>query len=215
MTATPRSRSAATTSCSRRRLGERQARGRLVHDEQRGRRARAPSRSRRAAAARSTARPAACPARRRGRADRGTAARSRASSRRSISRSAPQRVGSRPSRTLPATSRLSSRFSSWWMNAIPSAVAVWTSRIDDAARRRSAPRRRRAARSPPTIFISVDLPAPFSPSSATTSPACTSRLTPRSACTPGNRLWMPRSWRSGAAAIGAALSGRGAARASS
>ena len=32
---------------------------------------------------------------------------------------APSAVGSRPSRTLPATSRLSRRFSSWWMNAMP------------------------------------------------------------------------------------------------
>ena len=56
------------------------------------------------------------------------------------------------------------------------------------ARRRSAPRPTSGCSMPPTIFISVDLPAPFSPSSATTSPACTSRFTPRSACTPGKRL---------------------------
>src|ERR1043165_5951663 len=41
---------------------------------------------------------------------------------------------------------------------------------------------------PPRIFISVDLPAPFSPMSATISPAPTLKLTLSSATTPGNRL---------------------------
>src|SRR5580704_2452612 len=39
---------------------------------------------------------------------------------------------------------------------------------------------------PARIFISVDLPAPFSPTSACTSPAATSKDTPSSARTPGN-----------------------------
>src|SRR6187402_3212316 len=39
--------------------------------------------------------------------------------------------------------------------------------------------------------MSVDFPAPFSPSSAWTSPGSTSRFTPRSACTPPNRLVTP------------------------
>src|SRR5262249_9735594 len=38
---------------------------------------------------------------------------------------------------------------------------------------------------PPTIFINVDLPAPFSPSSAQTSPARSVKSTPSSARTPG------------------------------
>ena len=38
------------------------------------------------------------------------------------------------------------------------------------------------------ILISVDLPAPFSPTRAWTSPACRSNETPRSACTPANDL---------------------------
>ena len=53
-----------------------------------------------------------------------------------------------------------------------------------AVDRRSRPRRRRTA--PARIFISVDLPAPFSPTSACTSPAPTSNETPSSARTPGN-----------------------------
>ena len=43
----------------------------------------------------------------------------------------------------------------------------------DRARRRPASSPASGCSTPPTIFISVDLPAPFSPSSATTSPACT------------------------------------------
>src|SRR5580765_1626350 len=45
------------------------------------------------------------------------------------------------------------------------------------------------------MFISVDLPAPFSPSSAWTSPALRSKSTWSLATTPGNRLVMPRSSR--------------------
>src|SRR3954468_399161 len=41
------------------------------------------------------------------------------------------------------------------------------------------------------IFASVDLPAPFSPTSACTSPAASSRSTPRSARTPANALTTP------------------------
>src|SRR5262249_53797291 len=45
---------------------------------------------------------------------------------------------------------------------------------------------------PPRIFISVDLPAPFSPTSATTSAGRASSETLLSATTPGNRLLIPR-----------------------
>src|SRR5580765_858347 len=47
------------------------------------------------------------------------------------------------------------------------------------------------------MFISVDLPAPFSPRSACTSPAATSRSTWSLASTPGKRLVIPRSSRTG------------------
>ena len=46
--------------------------------------------------------------------------------------------------------------------------------------------------------MSVDLPAPFSPTSASTSPWRSSRRTSSSACTPGNPLLTPSSSRSGA-----------------
>src|SRR5438445_319757 len=44
---------------------------------------------------------------------------------------------------------------------------------------------------PERIFMSVDLPAPFSPSSRCTSPRRTVRSTLSSATTPGNRLEIP------------------------
>src|SRR4051812_8893189 len=44
-------------------------------------------------------------------------------------------------------------------------------------------------------LISVDLPAPLSPASATTSPACTARPTSRNASTPPNRIEAPRTCR--------------------
>src|SRR5687767_2996234 len=48
------------------------------------------------------------------------------------------------------------------------------------------------------MFISVVLPAPFSPSSPRTSPACRVRSTERLACTAPKRLSMPRNSSSGA-----------------
>jgi hypothetical protein len=47
--------------------------------------------------------------------------------------------------------------------------------------------------SPKRMFMSVVLPAPFSPSSAWTSPLFTVRSTPSTATTPGHPLVMPRS----------------------
>src|SRR5436309_82444 len=44
---------------------------------------------------------------------------------------------------------------------------------------------------PLSTFISVDLPAPFSPTRAWTSPRRSTRLTPRSACVGPKCLWMP------------------------
>ena len=58
---------------------------------------------------------------------------------------------------------------------------------------------------PARIFISVDLPAPFSPTSACTSPAITSNETPSSARTPGNVLTMSRIASNGAIAAAASL----------
>src|SRR3954469_19113936 len=57
------------------------------------------------------------------------------------------------------------------------------------------------------MFESVDLPAPFSPSSACTSPSAASKSTASLATTPGNRFVIPRS--STAALMGARGQGKG------
>ena len=69
-------------------------------------------------------------------------------------------------------------------------------RVVRARRARPSRRRRRscrcpAAAAPDRIFSSVDLPAPFSPSSAWISPGATSKSTSSSASTPGKRLLIP------------------------
>src|SRR5437763_10570445 len=57
------------------------------------------------------------------------------------------------------------------------------------------------------MFISVDLPAPFSPSSACTSPSRRSKSTWSFASTPGNRFVMPRNSRTDVSVGAAATSG--------
>src|SRR4051812_31684609 len=54
---------------------------------------------------------------------------------------------------------------------------------------------------PDMTFTSVDLPAPLSPTRATTSPAWTEKSTPDSACTAPKRFEMPRSSRTGVVSV--------------
>ena len=61
---------------------------------------------------------------------------------------------------------------SWWMKAMPAGGAM---RRIERRRRSSDHRPPSGAWTPASILISVDLPAPFSPSSATISPAPTSK----------------------------------------
>src|SRR5918996_5554170 len=68
---------------------------------------------------------------------------------------------------------------------VGSTSGVPSSRISPASREHA----------PLRIFISVDLPAPFSPRSTCTSPRRSSKLTWSLASTPGNRLVIPRSSR--------------------
>src|SRR5271155_4897892 len=56
-------------------------------------------------------------------------------------------------------------------------------------------------KTPETALIRVDLPAPLSPAKATTSPGCTSRETPASACTPPKCLVALRTVRIGARSL--------------
>ncbi len=82
---------------------------------------------------------------------------------------------------LSRTLRLGARLSSWWMIAMPrraaSTVLRSTSRFAVELERRP----RSAISTPLRIFISVDLPAPFSPNSTVTAPRRTSKSTPLSA----------------------------------
>src|SRR5688500_4608530 len=85
------------------------------------------------------------------------------------------------------------------MNSIPSALASRGDRISAGwPLIFTVPASREIA--PPRIFISVDLPAPFSPINATISPAPTVIRTSSSATTPGNRLLIPSISRIGASA---------------
>src|SRR6516165_8227590 len=57
------------------------------------------------------------------------------------------------------------------------------------------------------MFMSVDFPAPFSPSSACASPRASSKLTRSFARTPGNRFVIPRISRTGASLMRGRLYG--------
>ena len=103
---------------------------------------------------------------------------------RSTSRSGPPVSGSRPMKTLAAASRLSNRLSSWCTKAMPAAIAPGTV-IAASARPSMRITPVEGLTTPPSTFISVDLPAPFSPTRPITSPGATERLTPSSATTPG------------------------------
>src|SRR5664280_2054439 len=77
----------------------------------------------------------------------------------------------------------------------------------------SVPRMKKAPSSqsctPAMALISVDLPAPLSPTSATTSPASTSKSTPVRASRGPNRLLTPLSARRGEASVVAVTAGTG------
>src|SRR5688572_12096040 len=81
--------------------------------------------------------------------------------------------------------------------------AAWASAGDakdtGAPSRNIAPSSRRYA--PVMILISVDLPAPFSPTRACTSPGSSSSPTPSSAVTPAKRLTIPSMRRTGGIAV--------------
>ena len=73
--------------------------------------------------------------------------------------------GSRPRNTLPATSSVSMTSSSWWMMPMPRrAASAGPCIATGAPSMRISPASARWM--PARIFISVDLPAPFSPTSA-------------------------------------------------
>ena len=105
----------------------------------------------------------------------------------------PARVGSLPRKMFSAIDRPGTRASSWWMMMMPARSLSWMPRKRWAwPSNRISPSNSPAGMTPLSTFISVDLPAPFSPTTAWISPACTARFTSRSAVTPGKRLVMPR-----------------------
>src|SRR6185436_727605 len=102
-------------------------------------------------------------------------------------RTAPKRRGSRPMKTFSATDRLGRRLISWYTVLTPAAAAC----IGPVKATCSPPRVTMPASMPYTpvsTLIRVDLPAPFSPISACTSPGRSRKSTPSSARTPGKDL---------------------------
>src|SRR6478672_6958892 len=107
-----------------------------------------------------------------------------------------QLCASRPRYMFWTTSRLSQRARSWYTTSIPSLAASFGPWIET-----SLPSKRISPLSgvcaPAMHLISVDLPAPLSPTSAITSPRRTSRSTSDSASTEPKVLVMERSSRRG------------------
>ena len=113
------------------------------------------------------------------------------------SRRSPPRVSSRPAKMFAVTVRSGNASISWCTMPMPCASASrgrasaigWPSRHSSPLSGRREPER---------ILSSVDLPAPFSPTSACASPAATSKLTPPSARTAPNDLRTSRKDTAGA-----------------
>src|SRR5262245_38534482 len=101
-----------------------------------------------------------------------------------------RRTGRSPSAMFSAIDSAGTRRRSCGMVTMPAAMASW-----GLAKWHSFPSRRITPRSgrwtPPRMRISVDLPAPFSPTTAWISPYATSKSTPSSATVAPNRLLMP------------------------
>ncbi len=107
------------------------------------------------------------------------------------SMSPPSRRGSRPRWMLDAIDSCGMRLNSWLMTLMP-ACCDCSGSLNSTTRPRTSMVPEVGGCWPPSTLISVDFPAPFSPTRAWTSPGRSSRSTPSSASTPGNRLEM--SW---------------------
>src|SRR5713101_3954143 len=95
-------------------------------------------------------------------------------------------------KTFSATSRSGKSIGSCWTTAMPRAWAC----VGERSSITSPPTFTTPASGlwiPARIFTSVLLPAPFSPTSACTSPGNRRKSTPRKACTPPNCLAIPLS----------------------
>ena len=182
-TATPRSRSRRTIGEEVVDLVRRERRGRLVHDQQacaRGERLRDLEQL---PVGDAEARARGCRARSRRRARSSSRVRL-APHRPPVDRADTAVAGARPAKTFSATVRSWKTVGSWYMATIPSRCAAL--RVADRLRLAvdERPRPRPASTTPVRIFTSVDLPAPFSPTSACTLAARSTKLTSSTACTP-------------------------------
>ena len=93
----------------------------------------------------------------------------------------PARVVSCPRKIFSAAVSSGIKLNSWWITATPAARASCGEPNETSAPSiSSTPASARWA--PPSTFMSVLFPAPFSPRSASTSPACTSRSTGSERC---------------------------------
>ena len=133
---------------------------------------------------------------------------------RSMNGSPGTRLGKPAMNRFSATVRLRNRLSSWWMNAMPRASASRGPRG-----RYSVPsnviRPASIGSTPPRMFIVVDLPEPFSPTSPSTCPARTEKPMSCSTCTPKKLLLRPCALKNGDASPGLLMragSAGGAAR---
>ena len=118
----------------------------------------------------------------------------RASSSRAFSRSALRsmatpRTSSWARKRLSRTDRLAQRLSSWKMMPTPCCAAAVTLGSSTGWPSMST-RPEVGCSTPARIFMSVDLPAPFSPTSTLTWPAWTSKLTSSRAVVPGKTFVM-------------------------
>ena len=104
--------------------------------------------------------------------------------------------GRRPRKTFSATLRVGASASSWLIVTMPSASACFGEPIVRSTPSTSI-RPASGASAPDAMRASVDLPEPFSPVSAWTTPARSERSTSRRATTPGKRFVIPVRRRSG------------------
>src|SRR6218665_3407255 len=103
----------------------------------------------------------------------------------------PKRAGSRPRKMFSATERCGTRLSSWYIVLNPArCAAMGTLKSTPLPSNTMVPASRALA--PVRILISVDLPAPFCPIRACTSPRPTHSRLWRRAGTPPKALSMPR-----------------------
>src|SRR3954470_9658351 len=106
--------------------------------------------------------------------------------------SRPPRVGSLPRTMFSSTVKLPASMKCWWTIPMPAAMAsLGLRKVTSRPSREILPSSGRCM--PYRVFMSVDLPAPFSPTIAWTSPRRTRRSMSRLATTPGKRLVMPLS----------------------